>query len=109
MAKGPTVALIGDLTLLHDANGLNKTDLPDLELKLVVGNDNGGHIFTRLEVAKEIESDVFDRLFKTAQSVDLAKLAQAYGWKYVACQSLSELEKAWALRGAVLIDFQLSD
>ena len=109
MAMGPTVALIGDLTLLHDANGLNKTDLPDLELKLVVGNDQGGHIFTRLEVAKEIEPAVFDRLFKTEQSVDLAKLAQAYGWKYVVCENLTELEKAWALRGTVLIDYQLVD
>lgn len=109
MAKGPTVALIGDLTLLHDANGLNKTDLPDIELKLIVGNDKGGHIFTRLEVANEIDGDVFDRLFKTAQSVDLAKLAQAYGWKYVVCENLGELEKAMTLRGAVIIDYQLVD
>lgn len=109
IAKGPTVALIGDLTLLHDANGLNKTDLPDFELKLVVGNDHGGHIFSRLEVAKEVEPAVFDRLFRTSQSVDIAKLAQAYGWKYVVCQNLDELEKAWALRGTVLIDYQLVD
>ncbi len=109
MAKGPTVALIGDLTLLHDANGLNKTDLPELDIKLVIGNDRGGNIFNRLEVAKEIDPEVFDRLFKTAQAVDLAKLAQAYGWKYVVCENLDELEKAWALRGTVLIDYQLVD
>jgi thiamine pyrophosphate-dependent acetolactate synthase large subunit-like protein len=41
--------------------------------------------------------------------VDLAKLAQAYGWKYVVCENLTELEKAWALRGTVLIDYQLVD
>lgn len=109
IANGPTVALIGDLTLLHDANGLNKSDLPELDLKLVVGNDRGGNIFTRLEVANEIEPEIFDRLFKTAQSVDLAKLAQAYSWKYVPCENLAELEKAWALRGTVLIDYQLVD
>ncbi len=109
IAKGPTVALIGDLTLLHDASGLNKTDLPEFELKLIVGNDKGGHIFTRLEVANEIEPAVFDRLFKTAQSVDLAKLAQAYGWKYVVCENLDELKRAMTLRGAVIIDYQLVD
>ena len=109
IAKGPTVALIGDLTLLHDASGLNKTDLPELELKLIVGNDKGGRIFTRLEVANEIEPAVFDRLFKTSQSVDLAKLAQAYGWKYVVCENLDELKRAMTLRGAVIIDYQLVD
>lgn len=109
MAKGPTVALIGDLTLLHDANGLNKSDLPELDLKLVVGNDNGGNIFTRLEVAKEIDETVFTRLFKTPQTVDIAKLADAYGWKYVLCKGLAELEQAWKLGGTVLIEYQLAD
>jgi 2-succinyl-5-enolpyruvyl-6-hydroxy-3-cyclohexene-1-carboxylate synthase len=109
IANGPTVALLGDLTLLHDANGLNKSDLPDLDLKLIVGNDRGGNIFTRLEVAKEIDENVFTRLFKTPQNVDLGKLAQAYGWKYVVCENLVELEKAWGLRGTVLIDYQLAD
>jgi 2-succinyl-5-enolpyruvyl-6-hydroxy-3-cyclohexene-1-carboxylate synthase len=109
MSKGPTVALIGDLTLLHDANGLNKTDLPDIELKLVVGNDRGGNIFKKLEVANEIDEDVFTRLFRTPQEVDIAKLAQSYGWKYASCENLEELEKAWTLRGTVLIDYQLAD
>ena len=109
MVKGPTVALLGDLTLLHDANGLNKTDLPELDIKLVVGNDKGGHIFSRLEVAREVESDVFNRLFETPQSVEFAKLAQTYGWKYALCESLEELAKAWSLRGTVIIDFQLVD
>lgn len=109
IANGPTTALIGDLTLLHDANGLNKTDLPDFDLRLVVGNDGGGHIFSRLEVADEVEKPVFERLFRTKQSVDIEALANAYGWKYIKCQSLPELLEAWKLSGAVLIDYQLAD
>lgn len=109
MALGKTTALIGDLTLLHDAGGLNKTDLPALELRLVVGNDHGGHIFSRLEVAKEIEGDSFERLFNTDQKVDIRALAQAYGWTYAKCTNLDELAKAWELTGAVLIDYELVD
>ncbi len=109
MAKGKTTALIGDLTLLHDAGGLNKTDLPELDLRLVVGNDHGGHIFSRLEVAKEIDGESFERLFNTEQKVDIRSLAQAYGWTYVKCQNIAELTKAWELSGSVIIDYELVD
>jgi 2-succinyl-5-enolpyruvyl-6-hydroxy-3-cyclohexene-1-carboxylate synthase len=109
MALGQTTALIGDLTLLHDAGGLNKTDLPELELRLVVGNDHGGHIFSRLEVAKEIDGPSFERLFNTEQRVDIEALAKAYGWTYAKCRSITELARAWELTGSVLIDYELVD
>jgi 2-succinyl-5-enolpyruvyl-6-hydroxy-3-cyclohexene-1-carboxylate synthase len=109
LARGKTTALIGDLTLLHDAGGLNKTDLPEIDLRIVVGNDHGGHIFSRLEVAGEIDADSFERLFNTSQSVDFAALAAAYGWKYVKCGKIAELSQAWEIAGTVLIDYQLVD
>ncbi len=109
MALGQTTALIGDLTLLHDAGGLNKTDLPELELRLVVGNDHGGHIFSRLEVAKEIDGPSFERLFNTDQRVDIEALAKAYGWTYAKCRSITELARAWERTGSVLIDYELVD
>ena len=100
-------ALIGDLTLLHDANGLNRSDLGELNVRLVVGNDNGGHIFSRLEVNELLPKKTFQRLFTTAQEVDLHALAAAYGWKYFRCESLAELESAWNESGFVLIDYAL--
>ena len=111
MTAGPTTALIGDLTLLHDISGLNRTDLPSFDLRIVVGNDHGGKIFSRLEVAKEIDAESFERLFNTNQTVDLHALAAGYGWTYFKCQSLAELEEVWqeSSRGLVLIDYQLGD
>lgn len=109
MAAGDTTALIGDLTLLHDAGGLNLTDLPDFNLRIVVGNDHGGHIFSRLEIAKEVDGNSFERLFKTPQRVDIEKLAAAYGWKYVYCKSIDDLASAWSITGPVIIDYQLAD
>ena len=100
-------ALIGDLTLLHDANGLNRSDLGELNVRLVVGNDNGGHIFSRLEVNELLPKKTFQRLFTTAQEVDLHALAAAYGWKYFRCENLAELESAWNESGFVLIDYAL--
>lgn len=109
LAQGETTALLGDLTLLHDAGGLNLSDLGELDLRIVVGNDQGGHIFSRLEIAKEVDSEDFQRLFTTPQRVDLEKLAAAYGWRYRRCASVSELESAWQLKGPVIIDYQLGD
>lgn len=107
LEKGETTLLLGDLTLLHDAAGLNQTDLGSLPLRIVVGNDNGGHIFSRLEVAKELPTDQLERLFLTPQQVDLSALAGAYGWSYQLCNSLVQLESAWQLSGPVLIDYRL--
>jgi len=109
LAKEEVIALIGDLTLLHDAGGLNLSDLPDFNLRIVVGNDKGGHIFSRLEIAKEVDKESFTRLFSTPQKVDVEKLAGAYGWRYVRCQSLRELSEAWQISGPVIIDYQLDD
>jgi 2-succinyl-5-enolpyruvyl-6-hydroxy-3-cyclohexene-1-carboxylate synthase len=106
--KGKSVtALIGDLTLLHDANGLNRSDLDQLNVRLVVGNDNGGHIFSRLEVSELLAAKSFERLFATPQQVDLQALAAAYGWQYFRCESLKDLESAWSQDGFVVIDYAL--
>ena len=107
LAKGPTTLLVGDLTLLHDAGGLNLSDLGEMPLRIVVGNDGGGQIFSKLEVADEIDPATFERLFSTPQQVDLAALAGAYGWRYELCNSLAQLEEAWAIAGPVLIDYRL--
>jgi 2-succinyl-5-enolpyruvyl-6-hydroxy-3-cyclohexene-1-carboxylate synthase len=106
--KGKSVtALIGDLTLLHDANGLNRSDLGQLNVRLVVGNDNGGHIFSRLEVSELLAAKSFERLFATPQQVDLQALAAGYGWQYFRCESLKDLESAWSQDGFVVIDYAL--
>lgn len=107
LERGETNLLLGDLTLLHDAAGLNLTDLGRPPLRIVVGNDRGGHIFTRLEIAGEIDADSLERFFVTPQQVDLVQLAAAYGWDYVSCQTLSELERALSHSGPVIIDYQL--
>lgn len=107
--EGVTRALIGDLTLLHDASSLviDAADGP-LNLQLVVGNDNGGTIFGGLEMADQLEAKTFERLFTTPQQVDLWHLAQAYGWHYVRVETLAELGATLQTLGRVLIDVRLN-
>jgi 2-succinyl-5-enolpyruvyl-6-hydroxy-3-cyclohexene-1-carboxylate synthase len=77
--EAPTYALMGDLTFLHDANGLLVGPLerrPDLTV--VVTNDDGGGIFTLLEPGEPARAADFERLFGTPTGADLAALCAAH-------------------------------
>lgn len=77
---GPTVALLGDLTLLHDTTGLYLgPDEPRPDLTVVVLNDDGGGIFHLLEQGGPEHARAFERVFGTPTGVDLAALATAAG------------------------------
>lgn len=77
---GPSVALLGDLTLLHDTTGLYLgPDEPRPDLTLVVLNDDGGGIFHLLEQGSPAHARSFERVFGTPTGVDLRALAAAAG------------------------------
>ena len=77
---GPTVALLGDLTLLHDTTGLYLgPDEPRPDLTIVVLNDDGGGIFHLLEQGGPDHARAFERVFGTPTGVDLGALAAAAG------------------------------
>ncbi len=77
---GPTVALLGDLTLLHDTTGLVVgPDEPRPDLTIVVLDDRGGGIFSLLEQGAPEHAAAFERVFGTPHTVDLAALCAAMG------------------------------
>jgi 2-succinyl-5-enolpyruvyl-6-hydroxy-3-cyclohexene-1-carboxylate synthase len=75
-----TVALIGDLTFVHDSSGLliGPTEPTPQHLTIVVSNDNGGGIFELLEQGDPRFSDVSSRIFGTPHDVDVGALCRAY-------------------------------
>jgi 2-succinyl-5-enolpyruvyl-6-hydroxy-3-cyclohexene-1-carboxylate synthase len=77
---GRTVALIGDLTFVHDSSGLliGPTEPTPRNLTIVVSNDNGGGIFELLEHGDPRFSDVSSRIFGTPHDVDVGALCRAY-------------------------------
>ncbi len=88
----PTVALCGDLSLLHDATGLIGEEQPNLTY--VVINNDGGGIFSLLPQGSAVEPQAFERLFGTPHGVDLAALAAAYGVPHRQVSSPAELSEA---------------
>jgi 2-succinyl-5-enolpyruvyl-6-hydroxy-3-cyclohexene-1-carboxylate synthase len=78
--EGRTIALIGDLTFVHDSSGLliGPTEPTPQQLTIVVSNDNGGGIFELLEQGDPRFSDVSARIFGTPHDVDVGALCRAY-------------------------------
>jgi 2-succinyl-5-enolpyruvyl-6-hydroxy-3-cyclohexene-1-carboxylate synthase len=89
--RGRTCALMGDLALLHDQNGLLVAAAKKIDAVLVVLNNNGGGIFSFLPQATEPE---FERLFATPHNLDLSALAVLYRCGYRLLEKASELEPA---------------
>lgn len=77
---GRTIALMGDLTFLHDASGLliGPGEPRPEDLTIVVANDDGGGIFELLEQGDPQYAGVFERVFGTPHGMDLAALCAAY-------------------------------
>jgi 2-succinyl-5-enolpyruvyl-6-hydroxy-3-cyclohexene-1-carboxylate synthase len=91
------IALMGDVTFLHDTTGLvlgPREERPDLTI--VVANDDGGSIFATLEQGAPAYADRFETLFGTPHGVDIASLCAAVRVPHLAVSSLPELEQALA-------------
>lgn len=75
-----TTLLCGDLTFLHDANGLllgSREPRPDL--RIVVADDAGGSIFASLEQGAPEHARAFERVFATPTTARPAAVAAGLG------------------------------
>jgi 2-succinyl-5-enolpyruvyl-6-hydroxy-3-cyclohexene-1-carboxylate synthase len=90
-------ALMGDLTFLHDQNGLVLgPDEPRPDLTIVVVNDDGGSIFSLLEQGADEHAGSFERLFGTPHGVQLEAVCGATRTPYTRVSGRAELEAALA-------------
>ncbi|THJ00487.1 2-succinyl-5-enolpyruvyl-6-hydroxy-3-cyclohexene-1-carboxylate synthase, partial [Nocardioides sp.] len=92
------LALVGDLTFLHDQTGLVLgPDEARPDLTIVVANDDGGAIFSMLEQGAPAHAASFERLFGTPHGTDLASLCAAFQVPHLRVGSRPELEQALAM------------
>ena len=76
----PVRVIIGDLAAAHDLTGLVKAVTEtEVDLQVIVLDDHGGKIFSGLEYGASKLSNYFPRFFTTAQQVDFAQAAAAFG------------------------------
>jgi 2-succinyl-5-enolpyruvyl-6-hydroxy-3-cyclohexene-1-carboxylate synthase len=79
VAAGPVVLLVGDLSFLHDLNGLLAASKFNLNATVVVLNNDGGGIFSFLPQAKQLDATTFEALFGTPTGLDVAAAARLFG------------------------------
>jgi 2-succinyl-5-enolpyruvyl-6-hydroxy-3-cyclohexene-1-carboxylate synthase len=87
-SRTSTIAVLGDLSFLHDLTGLIHSEKPNL-LILVVDN-NGGGIFSTLA---HRGSDGFESIFGTPHNLELAAIAKALNIKTSSVNSVDQLQK----------------
>ncbi|HZK51330.1 MAG TPA: 2-succinyl-5-enolpyruvyl-6-hydroxy-3-cyclohexene-1-carboxylic-acid synthase, partial [Actinomycetota bacterium] len=98
-SRKPTAALCGDLTMLHDQNGLLTARDMRVSCVFVIVNNDGGGIFSFLEQADHPEH--FERVFGTPQGVDFEAVARVSGCGY------KRVEMATVLRDSVVARLEL--
>jgi 2-succinyl-5-enolpyruvyl-6-hydroxy-3-cyclohexene-1-carboxylate synthase len=86
--RSATIAVLGDLSFLHDLTGLIHGEKPNL-LILVIDN-NGGGIFSTLA---HRGSDGFESIFGTPHNLDLSAVASALKIKTSTVNSVDQLTK----------------
>lgn len=88
--------LIGDVSFLHDTNGLALLNQRMFRkpITVFVINNHGGAIFSLLPIADRTEPRVMNQYFYTAHNISISKLCLAHGVKHFQVQSKIELSDA---------------
>lgn len=107
----PVTCYLGDLTFLHDINGLliNESE-PKGDVRFVVANDNGGSIFTVLEQGGPGFASSFERIFGTPTNANIEQICKAFNVKYSVASSREELREklSQAINGIEVVEVPIS-
>ncbi len=85
--KRPAWLLIGDLSFLHDVNGLIVSRFHETDITIVIMNNDGGGIFSYLPQANS--GPHFEKLFGTPTGLTFEHIAAMYDAQY---QSINNIE-----------------
>ncbi|XVE74433.1 hypothetical protein DITRI_Ditri12bG0017000 [Diplodiscus trichospermus] len=90
------LCIVGDISFLHDTNGLAilKQRMLHKPMTILVINNRGGAIFSLLPVADRAEPRVLNQYFYTSHNISICKLCEAHGVKHLEVKTKMELHDA---------------
>jgi 2-succinyl-5-enolpyruvyl-6-hydroxy-3-cyclohexene-1-carboxylate synthase len=102
-----TTLLIGDVSFLHDTNGLQLASRLTGPLVIVVVNNGGGRIFEQLPIARDGKEEWLP-YFTTPHDADLESAAAIYGCEFQSVNTVTgfqqALEAAYAREGCTVVE-----
>ncbi len=93
VSEGCTTLLVGDVSFLHDINGLQLASRARRPLVIVVIQNGGGRIFEQLPIARSGKQSWLP-YFTTPHGADLSSAAAAYGCPFVSVDTVRGLREA---------------
>ena len=103
----PVIALLGDLSLVHDLPSLSQLREIPAGLVIVVLNNRGGGIFSLLPLAQVREpgfDELFERYFATPIEVAFRDVAAAFAMHYARPRTPADLQRHLAVAAARAAD-----
>ncbi|XP_062111267.1 protein PHYLLO, chloroplastic isoform X2 [Humulus lupulus] len=90
------LCVIGDVSFLHDTNGLAllKQRNSRKPMTVLVNNNHGGAIFSLLPIAERTEERILNQYFYTSHDISIRGLCMAHGVKHVEVQTKADLHDA---------------
>jgi 2-succinyl-5-enolpyruvyl-6-hydroxy-3-cyclohexene-1-carboxylate synthase len=106
-ANAVTTLLIGDVSFLHDLNGLQLASRSSGPMVIVVINNGGGRIFEQLPIARDGKESWLP-YFTTPHGADLESAATVYGCEFRRADTITgfqrALEAAYAQGGCTVVE-----
>lgn len=104
--RSATIAVLGDLSFLHDLTGLIHGEV--INIKFLLIDNNGGGIFSTLGHRGQ---EGFEQVFGTPHNLDLTKIADAFGLPTTRVKNQAELssELSKPISGMSLVVIEVPD
>uniref|UniRef100_A0A803KVH6 Mandelate racemase/muconate lactonizing enzyme C-terminal domain-containing protein n=1 Tax=Chenopodium quinoa TaxID=63459 RepID=A0A803KVH6_CHEQI len=94
--KKRALCIIGDVSFLHDTNGLAilSSRMGRKPMTILVINNRGGGIFSFLPIAEKIDSEILGKYFYYNHHISVNELCAAHGVKHLLAETKLELHEA---------------
>ena len=98
----PATVITGDIGFQHDLGSLALVSKVDVPVRIVVMNDGGGSIFSRLPQKQAMAPEEFEALMTTPEHLNVEAAAGLFGTPYFRIEDFADLSRPFESGSAVI-------